>query len=56
MAFDMAGHRLGRGKGFYDRLLPRLRNACKVGVCFPFQFFDGIPSESHDVMMDCVVL
>ncbi len=55
MAFDKAGHRLGRGKGYYDRLLPRLRNAYKIGVCFPFQFFDEIPSEPHDVRMDCVV-
>ena len=55
MAFDHNGNRLGRGKGYYDRLLPRLRNAYKIGVCFPFQYFDEIPSEAHDVRMDCVV-
>jgi 5-formyltetrahydrofolate cyclo-ligase len=55
MAFDRYGNRLGRGKGFYDRLLPRLKNSYKIGVCFPFQYFDEIPCEAHDVRMDCVV-
>jgi 5-formyltetrahydrofolate cyclo-ligase len=55
MAFDKAGHRLGRGKGFYDRLLPRLTQAHKIGVCFPFQYLDEIPCEEHDVVMDEVI-
>lgn len=55
MAFDKAGHRLGRGKGYYDRLLPRLKNAYKIGVCFPFQYLDEIPCEEHDVVMDEVI-
>ncbi len=49
MAFDRAGHRLGRGKGYYDRLLPRIPQAHTLGICFPFQFLDAIPSESHDI-------
>ena len=55
MAFDAAGHRLGRGKGYYDRLLPRLASAYKVGVCYPFQFIADVPSEEHDVAMNEVV-
>lgn len=55
MAFDPSGHRLGRGKGYYDRLLPRLCNAWKVGVCFRFQYMENIPSLNHDVMMDEIV-
>lgn len=55
MAFDRDGHRLGRGKGYYDKLLPMLPNAKKWGICFPFQLFDSIPFESHDVLMDCVL-
>lgn len=55
MAFDATGHRLGRGKGYYDRLLPRLTQAYKVGVCYPFQFVADIPSEEHDVAMNEVV-
>lgn len=48
MAFDSYCNRLGRGKGYYDRLLPRLTNAYKIGVCFPFQRLENIPSEPHD--------
>ena len=55
MSFDPFRHRLGRGKGFYDRLLPHLPNAYKMGICFDFQFLDHIPSEEWDVVMDEVV-
>ena len=54
MAFDRKNQRLGRGKGYYDRLLCRM-NAVKIGVCFGFQVFDGIPADEHDVRMDRVV-
>lgn len=51
MAFTISGKRLGRGKGFYDRLLPHIK--CKlVGLAFPFQIVDDIPCESHDVVLD----
>ncbi len=52
MAFDHHRHRLGRGKGYYDRLLPMLNNACKAGVCFEFQMIDHIESEAWDVRME----
>jgi len=55
VAFDSAGRRLGRGRGYYDRLLPRLTVARKVGVCFPFQRVAEVPAEAHDVLMDTVV-
>ena len=56
MAFDCMGHRLGRGKGYYDRLLPRLSHAYKLGLCFPFQILDEeIPHEPHDFLMDAVL-
>lgn len=55
MAFDHHRQRLGRGKGYYDRLLPLLHNAYKMGVCFDFQFLEVIPSEKRDVMMDEVI-
>ena len=55
MAFDRAGHRLGRGKGYYDRFLPKLTKAQLQGICFPFQLIDGVPAEAHDVKVQDVV-
>lgn len=49
MAFDRAGHRLGRGKGYYDRLLPKLTNARLHGICFPFQLCEDVPADAHDI-------
>jgi 5-formyltetrahydrofolate cyclo-ligase len=37
LAIDATGHRIGFGKGFYDRLLPRLPRAVRVGVLFDFE-------------------
>ena len=55
MAFDAMGNRLGRGKGYYDRLLPLLSHAYKIGVCYPFQFVADVPSQEHDVRMNEVI-
>ena len=55
MAFDSVGHRLGRGKGYYDRLLPRLTKTYKMGICWNFQFLGQIPAETHDVKMDEII-
>ena len=55
MAFDKKGNRLGRGKGYYDRLLPKLPNVFKVGVCFPYQLVDQVPTEATDIRMDAVI-
>lgn len=55
IAFDSDGHRLGRGKGYYDRFLPTVKSAVKIGICFPFQFLENIPFEQHDAAMTKVV-
>lgn len=55
MAFDGEGHRLGRGRGYYDRLLPRLPQAAKLGVCFPFQMVESVPCEAHDIAVSRVI-
>jgi 5-formyltetrahydrofolate cyclo-ligase len=54
IAFDHAGRRIGRGGGFYDRLLPQY-NAVRAGICFDFQCLEKIPSEIHDIRMDWLV-
>lgn len=54
VAYDRRGNRLGRGKGFYDRLLAEAR-ATKIGVGYEFQLVDDLPAEPHDVPMDYVI-
>ena len=54
VAFDAQGHRLGRGKGYYDRFLS-LTNTQTIGVCFDFQKVADVPVDVHDVAVDRVV-
>jgi 5-formyltetrahydrofolate cyclo-ligase len=61
LGFDAALHRLGYGKGYYDRFLGELQRRLSrmplvVGVAFyEAQFLDQLlPAEAHDVPMDCV--
>lgn len=54
MAFDEEGNRLGRGKGYYDRLLPNL-TCPSIGICFPFQLLEHIPSEHFDRKVNEVI-
>ncbi|MDO4511027.1 MAG: 5-formyltetrahydrofolate cyclo-ligase [Bacteroidales bacterium] len=55
VALDAQGNRVGRGKGYYDRLLPQCRNAVKIGVCFQCQMLEHLPTEAHDAPLDAVV-
>ena len=57
MAFDAQGHRLGRGKGYYDRFLSSLNTPRPrlIGVCFDFQKVETVPTALHDVSVDMVV-
>jgi 5-formyltetrahydrofolate cyclo-ligase len=56
VAFSKDRHRLGRGGGFFDRLLAgRAANAFKLGICFSFQLLDTIPTEPHDIVMNAIV-
>ena len=53
LAFDRLGGRLGRGGGFFDRLLSET-NAKKCGVCFDQQVHAAVPMEKHDIKMDMI--
>ena len=56
LGFDPKGGRIGRGKGFYDRMLKQARpDALKLGVCFGYQLVEGIVMEEHDVRMNGVI-
>ena len=54
VAFDAKGNRLGRGKGYYDRLLAGSR-ATKIGVGYDFQLVNDIDTEPHDIGVDIVI-
>ncbi len=54
VAFDSQGNRVGRGKGYYDRLLARAKSVT-IGVGYDFQLFDDIEAESHDIPLDIVI-
>lgn len=54
IAFDLNGHRLGRGKGFYDHLLALVRGLT-CGVAFDQQIVSEIPIEPHDVRLSCIL-
>lgn len=54
VAFDRQLNRMGRGKGYYDRLLSTLQ-APKIGICFNFQLQNNIPVEPFDKKMDLII-
>jgi 5-formyltetrahydrofolate cyclo-ligase len=53
MAFDSCGHRLGRGRGYYDRFLSS--HFTSIGVCFDFQKIMEVPTDEYDVSVDEVI-
>lgn len=58
LAFDTKGYRLGMGKGYYDRLLARVKsfqNHQIIGVAYDFQKVDTLPHDSWDIPLDMVV-
>ncbi len=54
VAYDRNGNRVGRGKGYYDRLLSHSK-ATKIGLAYDFQLVDEIDAEPHDVKVDVVI-
>ena len=55
VALSADGRRLGRGCGFYDRFLPKLRaDALLIGVCFPWRIREDLPTLAHDFSLQFV--
>lgn len=57
-AFDRTGHRIGYGRGYYDRTLQGLRAKKKItviGVAFAVQEVETVPRLPHDEQLDCVL-
>ena len=56
VGFDRAGHRLGRGRGYYDRALrDLLAGALRVGLAYDYQIVAHIPIDEHDERVDYIV-
>lgn len=55
LAFTKEGKRLGRGKGYYDRLLFSHENAKKIALAFDLQIVKDMEVSQHDMFMDMVV-
>ena len=54
VAYDRKGNRVGRGKGYYDRLLMACK-AIKIGMAYDFQLVDEIDAEPHDIKVDLII-
>lgn len=54
VAFDVRGHRLGWGKGFYDSVLKNFSGR-KIGLGYDFQVVENLPAESHDQPVEVIV-
>ena len=55
LAFDPEGHRVGYGGGFYDKYLEEHPRHKLVALCYPFQLFNHLDVEDHDVPVDLVI-
>ncbi|HOA19492.1 MAG TPA: 5-formyltetrahydrofolate cyclo-ligase [Sedimentibacter sp.] len=56
VVFDKNLNRIGFGKGYYDKILNRLKpSAKKVALAHDFQVLEDIPAEEHDVKMDMII-
>lgn len=58
VAFDRQGNRLGYGGGYYDQMLPEVKQAnpaaLLIGLAFRFQVIEVLPTEPHDIPMNGV--
>ena len=55
LAFDQKGRRLGRGGGFYDRLLADFPFGISIGVCRDCQILPEVPADTFDVPMQALL-
>ncbi len=56
VVFSKKGHRIGFGKGYYDRFLSSLPNhPLKIGLCYDWQLTETLPHEPHDIVMDFII-
>lgn len=54
VAFDLTGHRIGFGGGYYDEFLRKVKTT-KIGLTFHFQIVDKIPTQNQDQRVDIII-
>ena len=54
-AFDADCYRVGMGKGYYDRYLPRCTRAVKLGIAFEAQRVPHAALDEHDQRLDAFI-
>jgi 5-formyltetrahydrofolate cyclo-ligase len=55
VAFDMAGARLGYGKGYYDRFLSKIEKKKRIGAAFKLQIVEKLPRTRQDLCMGSII-
>ena len=59
LAFDPNGHRIGYGKGYFDKLFKNLSTksakCAKVALAYDFQIIENIPADKHDQKVDLII-
>lgn len=55
LVFDENGHRLGSGQGYFDRALPKMKKAFRIGLAFEEFVVSKLPIEAHDAKMDALI-
>ncbi len=56
VGFDRFGHRLGRGRGYYDRAFGGiLAGAIRIGLAYDFQLVPQVPSDTQDALLDYII-
>ena len=55
LGYDTRGQRLGFGQGYYDRLLPRLSRAVRIGLAYEVSLLAEVPNAAHDIPVDFVI-
>jgi 5-formyltetrahydrofolate cyclo-ligase len=54
IAFDRMGHRLGYGRGYFDRYLSQAKPHFSIGLAYNFQMVESLPHYSHDQKLDAI--
>ncbi|MEI0485766.1 5-formyltetrahydrofolate cyclo-ligase [Brachyspira intermedia] len=55
LAFDEKCNRLGFGRGYYDNMLKRNKNALRVGLAYDYQILPSIPKDDNDEILDIII-